>query len=76
MDVIISLIKNIKILDCQSLNKTKFLKIAGYWSSKNNYNLEYDTIKRFITNNPFYFLQKTNLSLNNNPSNIKHKAEP
>ena len=58
MDVIICLIKNLKIIKSQSLNATKFLKISAYWSSQNNYILPYDTVKKFILDNPSYFLQK------------------
>lgn len=63
MDVLISLIKNIKIIDNQLLNSYKFIRIAGYWSSENCYEIQYYKIKRFILSHPEYFTQKTILLL-------------
>ena len=63
MDVLISLIKNIKIIDNQLLNPYKFIRIASYWSSENCYELQYYKVKRFISSHPEYFTQKTILLL-------------
>ena len=63
MDVLVAMLKNVRIISNQALNKNKFIRVVGYWSGKNDNEIKYKLVKRYVRKHPEFFEQKEILLL-------------